>query len=109
MNPSSPDEQTATSHRGGAIPPGWVKLATYGAADEAELVVAVLAAVGIEATVFGANVNSVDWFWQVFNDVDLIVPEEDVDRARQALSRLDLPDVEPAEEPANAPSPVDKD
>ena len=94
--------------RAGSILPGWVKLVTCGNANEAELYSAVLAAEGIRSQVFGANINSVDWFWQVFNDVDVIVHESDLERAKEILSRESNNDVEPAEEPADAPPAKDE-
>jgi hypothetical protein len=91
-----------------AVPVGWVYLRTFGAADEAELCAALLGAEGIEAQVFGARANVVDWFWQVFNRVDLIVRETDVARAEEVLSQKPVDDLEPAEEPPNAPPPADE-
>jgi hypothetical protein len=95
-------------HRRGPIPAGWVKLVTCGTANEAELIAAVLAAEGIQAQVFGANINAVDWFWQVFNDVDLLVQEREAQRAHETLSRASNDDVEPAEEPAGSMPPSDE-
>jgi len=92
----------------GPIPAGWVKLVTCGTANEAELYAAVLGAEGIQTQVFGANTNAVNWFWQVFNDVDLIVQEADFARATEVLSRASIDDVEPAEEQAGASPPVDE-
>ena len=68
----------------------------------------VLANEGIRSQIFGANINQVDWFWQVFNDVELIVQEADAQRAKDVLSRTTLDDVEPADEPENGPTPMDE-
>lgn len=92
----------------GPIPPGWVKLLTLGNPSEAELFSAVLATEDIPSQVFGANTSAVDWFYQMFNDVDLIVMEADVDRARQVLAAAKTDAVEPAQEPAEAPPPKDE-
>jgi len=107
MNEPTSDVKPSTPRRGGPAPAGWIKLVTCGTANEAELIAAVLWAHGIQSHVFGTNINSVDWLWQVFNDVDLIVQETDLERAKEALSRASLDDVEPAEEPADAPPPTD--
>jgi hypothetical protein len=107
MNEPTPAPQSENEHERGPFPPGWVKLANYGTANEAEIASAVLAAQGIEAQVFGANTSAVYWFWQVITDVDLLVPEADAERAREILSRVTSNDLEPADEPANA-SPADE-
>jgi hypothetical protein len=96
---TSNDEMAEPSSRK-AVPPGWVKLTTFGLAGDAELSAAILAAQGIESEVFGANTNNVDWFWQMFNDVDLIVRIEDAPKAREILANPNLRDLEPVAEPA---------
>ena len=73
MRESANDAKGVEPRRGGPIPAGWVKLVTCGTANEAELLAAVLAGEGIGAQVFGANINAVDWFWQVFNRSEELV------------------------------------
>jgi hypothetical protein len=109
MRESDYDAKGVERRRRGPIPAGWVKLVTCGTANEAELIAAVLAGEGIGAQVFGANINAVDWFWQVFNDVDLLVQESDVERAREVLSRTSNDDVEPAEEAVGSAPPCDEE
>jgi len=83
-----------------SIPPGWVQLSTFGIADDAELCHAILGAAGIESQVFGANTNYLTWFWQGFADVDLIVREADLQKAKEILAQPDYRELEPMEEPA---------
>ncbi|MGA2230825.1 MAG: hypothetical protein ABSH22_07990 [Tepidisphaeraceae bacterium] len=108
MNEPISEDQLIERHPGGPVPAGWVKLSTFGSANDAEIRAAVLAGEGIRSQIFGANINAVDWAWQVFNDVDLIVQEADVERATAALSTAPMDDLEPAEEAPNAPAPVDE-
>jgi hypothetical protein len=82
-----------------SVPEGWALLATYGTADEGETTAAILETAGIDAQVFGANTNNVDWFWQLFNDVDVIVRKEDLEKAKEITDRTDAPELEPADEP----------
>lgn len=109
MAESGSNSDTVVWGRGGPIPPGWVKVVTYGSATEAELYAGILAAEGIECQVFGANTNAVDWFWQGFNDVDLLVPEAEVEHAKDVLSKSSSDGLEPAEEPKGTPPPADED
>jgi hypothetical protein len=107
MSESSPNLSRIAWGRGGPIPPGWVKVVTYGSATEAELYSGILAAQGINSQVFGANTNAVDWFWQGFNDVDLLVQEADTEQAKDILSKASGDEFEPAEEPKEAPPAAD--
>jgi hypothetical protein len=108
MSESTSNSEAFAHSSGGTAPAGWVKLASYGIANEAELHAAVLAAEGIETQVFGANLSLVEWGWQSFIDVDLMVPQADAQRAREVLSRASIQDVEPAQEPEDAAPPVDE-
>jgi hypothetical protein len=108
MSESSPNSSRVAWGRGGPIPPGWVKVVTYGSATEAELYSGILAAQGINSQVFGANTNAVDWFWQGFNDVDLLVQEGEVEQAKDLLSKAPGDGLEPAEEPKGAPPAADE-
>ncbi len=108
MSESDPNSSRIAWGRGGPIPPGWVKVVTYGSATEAELYSGILAAQGVNSQVFGANTNAVDWFWQGFNDVDLLVQEADVEHAKDILSKASGDGLEPAEEPKDAPPAADE-
>jgi hypothetical protein len=75
---------------------------------EAELRAAVLNAEGIRTEIFGANINAVDWLWQVFNRVDLWVPRADAQRAGEILARTARDDLEPAAAAEGTAEPVDE-
>jgi hypothetical protein len=107
MSEPNPNSDSIAWGRGGPIPPGWVKVVTYGSATEAELYSGILAAQGVNNQLFGANTNAVDWFWQGFNDVDLLVEEADAEQAKDILSQASDDEFEPAEEPKDAPPAAD--
>jgi hypothetical protein len=108
MREPSFDAESIAQRHGVPTPVRWVKLDTYGAFNQAELNAAILAGEGIPTQVFGANTNAVNWLWQAFNDVELMVPEADAQRAKEILDRSWSNEVEPAEEPADAPPPADQ-
>jgi hypothetical protein len=85
-----------------------VRLAQYSAEYEAELNAAALNAEGIPTQIFGANTNYVNWLLQGFNQVELLVPAEDVERATQILARTSTDELEPVPMPDEAPPAVDE-
>jgi len=92
-----------------APPDGWVKLALYGTAMEAEFHAAILGNEGIATKILGANLNTVDWFWERFNRVEMFVPRADVQRAIQILANAPHDELEPVAGGENDPPPADKD
>jgi hypothetical protein len=58
--------------------------------------------------VFGANTNAVNWFWQGFNKVELMVSADDAERAAEIISRTTTEDLEPIPMPLGAPAPTDE-
>ena len=107
MSESNPNSSRVAWGRGGPIPRGWVKVVTYGSATEAELYAGILAARGLTVR-YSAQPNAVDWFWQGFNDVDLLVQEGEVEQAKDILSNASGDGFEPAEEPKDAPPAADE-
>lgn len=85
-----------------------VRVAQYSAEYEAELNAAALNDEGIRTQIFGANTNYVNWLLQGFNQVELLVPEEDVEQAMQILARTSTDELEPVPMPDGAPPPVDE-
>jgi hypothetical protein len=85
-----------------------VRIGRYSITYEAELRAAVLNAEGIRTEIFGANINAVDWLWQGFNPVDLLVPRADAERAGEILARTAGDDLEPAAVAEGAAEPVDE-
>jgi hypothetical protein len=84
-----------------------VRIAQYSAEYEAELNAAALNNEGIRTQLFGANVSAMNWLWSGFNKIDLLVPQEDVERATQILARTSTDELEPVPMPDGAPPPVD--
>jgi DNA-directed RNA polymerase subunit RPC12/RpoP len=76
---------------------GLVKVARYADPIPAELDAAALAAEGIPARVFGANVSSLGLIYQGFNSVELHVRAEDFERAAKVLARVSSTELEPAD------------
>jgi len=80
-----------------------VTIGRYASAVEAALPAAELAGEGIEHQVLNSNVNGLGIPYSGFSDVEIQVHEKDVERATEALDRINADDLEPAEDPAHAP------
>ncbi len=78
----------------------WVVAGRYGAHTTAEMHAALLRSEQIPARVEGANVNALGMHFSGFTDVKVMVLENDAERAAAALARLDLDQMEPAEDAA---------